>query len=206
MAQSCSDFERGAWRALRSADASVESMTTDWERWRDESPQRFTNTELERLRVSLHAANEAVAAGEGAFSSYWETKKLRLQNLASEEQMAAARANLSAAVDAAKRAVASAREFWSLLQAKPAPAPAAPLQAGFDYGLLLILLGEFAGAALGGKKGAISQAAANLIAAVLEANEQAGGEDIELELPSLRARIAARRARLSQPVTPATES
>ncbi|HWQ03459.1 MAG TPA: hypothetical protein VNL38_03175, partial [Candidatus Nitrosotenuis sp.] len=114
----CEDSERALWVTIRDADAAVETMTTQWEAWRDESPRTFTDVELERLRVVLHAANEAVAAGEGAFSAYWETKKLIAQGKAPSTSLAEARSKLVAANDAITRAVAAARDFFNALSKK----------------------------------------------------------------------------------------
>ncbi len=200
----CEDFERSSWIAIRDSDAAVESMTADWSRWSAAEPRVFTDAELENLRGMLYRANEAVSAAEGTFSTYWEVKKLAAQAKAQPADVEAAAQKLRDAVNAAKRAVVSARELWGGMQSK---APAAPVSqagqpavslAGFDYALLLLLLGEFAGAVLSGKKAAITQAAINVVAAVMEAHLAATGEDIDLALPALRARIAARREKLAK--------
>lgn len=202
--------ERVAWIALRDADAAIESLTKSYEQWRiarelalkNNQPPVFTARELENFRAALNGANEALAAGEGAYSA-WQA--LAGAEKPDETAIAEARRKFDEALNGVRSAVTSARMIFAGLNSRTrarqqsSQSPAPFQRAGVDIIFLLILLGEFASALLGGKKGAISEAAADLIAAVAEAHQQATGEEISLAQPALRERIAARRARLAAP-------
>ena len=70
-----SDFERNAWVTIRDADAALESATTTWERWRDEQPRQFTDNEIEQIRQSLNAGNEALGVAEASFAAYRSARR-----------------------------------------------------------------------------------------------------------------------------------
>jgi hypothetical protein len=204
MAPSCnqSDFERNAWVTLRDADAALESATSTWEQWKAESPRQFTDAELEQIRQVLSTGNEALATAEAGFSTYRATKRAVEAGQKTPADLEAVATELRQALDALTRAVTSVRLIVEEYGKKRAAAEIrAPIQAAVPLPLILLLislLGEFLQAFLGGKKGAISKAAIALVAAVLNAHQQATGEDIDLAQPALRARIAERRKRLAK--------
>ena len=203
----CTDFERSMWTALRSADAAVESLTGTYQKWRDAraaGDATFTAAEIESFRAGVNAANEAVGAGEGAYSAYWEAKKLFAQGAITAADFEAKKRALSSAIDAAKRATSAARAIFETMNKKkiatvPAQSVKSADYAGMDWTLIILLLGNLATAFLGGKSKLITEAALDLIAHVVGAVKEATGEDIELALPALRARVEARRKILAAP-------
>ena len=207
----CNDFERSMWTALRGADATVESLTRTYEKWRDAhatGDATFTAAEIESFRAGVNAANEAVGAGEGAYTAYWETKKFFAQGTATAAELEAKKRALSSAIESAKRSVAAARMIFETMNKKkiatvPAQSVKSADYAGMDWALIILLLGNLATAFLNGKSKLITEAALDLIAHVVEAVKEATGEDIELALPALRARVEARRKRLAAPAAAA---
>lgn len=203
----CEDFERNAWVTIRDADAAIESATSDWEEWRAEEPPQFTQAELEKIRQVLATANEALSIAEVSFTTYRTVKAV--VDAGGTGDLEGAKADLQEALKAVTRAVQSVRAIIQEASARRESPPAGqardrtpPLRtAGVGFGLIAALLGlaaDFVRQLKLGKKGAISAAAVDLIAAVMQAHKQATGEDIDLALPRLRKRIADRRRRLAR--------
>lgn len=197
----CTEFERATWVAIRDADAALEQATVEWEGWKAADPQIFSAEQLENIRRGLFAANESLSAAERGFTTYRNTKKLFWEGKATEQDVEAAQQVLVQVIEDVKGAVASVQAVIATLRQKDDQAALilSVNQAAISSLMLLMLLrlfGQLAGSLVRGKKGLITSASVNVIAAVLKVHKQATNEDIDLALPALRKRIEERRKRL----------
>mgnify|MGYP000368017239 CR=1 FL=1 len=198
----CTEFERASWVAIRDADAALEQATVEWEGWKAADPQVFSAGQLENIRTGLFAANESLSAAERSFTTYRSTKKLFWEGKATEQDVKATQEVLVRVIEDVKSAVASVQAVIITLRQKDGQAALIlPVnQAAVSSPMLLMLLnlfGQLAGSLVRGKKGLITSASVNVIAAVLKVHKQATNEDIDLALPALRKRIEERRKRLA---------
>ena len=198
----CNDFERQSWVAIRDADAAIEQAAMEWEAWKEADPPVFTPEALEKIRRGLVAANESLSAAERGFTSYRLTQKLFWEDKATEQDVTAAQRELLQLIGSVGSAIAAVRDAIAALRGEQGQAAVGLYvnQAAVSGALLLLLtnlFGQLSGALIGGKKGLITSAAVNLIAAVMKVHKQATGEDIDLALPALRKRIEERRKRLA---------
>lgn len=198
----CTEFERQSWVAIRTADAGLEQATVEWEGWKAATPPVFSAGELENIRSGLFAANESLSAAERSFTAYRTTKKLFWEGKATEQDVAATQQDLVRLISDVRAAVASVQAVIATLKqgGEQATLILPVNQAAISGAMLLMLLnlfGKLSGALMRGKKGLITSASVNVIAAVLKVHRKATGEDIDLALPALRKRIEERRKRLA---------
>ncbi len=197
----CTEFERQSWVTIRDADAALEQVTTEWEGWKAANPPVFSAGELENIRRGLDAANESLSAAERSFTTYRTTKERFWEGKATEQDVKATQQDLLRLIEDVRAAVASVQAVVAtlrqgdgqaalILSVNQAAIPSAMM-------MLLTLFGQLAGALERGKKGLITAASVNVIAAVLKVHKQATNEDIDLALPALRKRIEDRRKRLA---------
>ena len=198
----CTEFERQSWVTIRDADAALEQVTTEWEGWKAANPPVFSAGELENIRRGLDAANESLSAAERSFTTYRTTKKLFWEGKATEQDVKATQQDLLRLIEDVRAAVASVQAVVATLRQGDGQAALilSVNQAAISSAMILMLLtlfGQLAGALVRGKKGLITTASVNVIAAVLKVHKQATNEDIDLALPALRKRIEGRRKRLA---------
>lgn len=198
----CTEFERQSWVAIRDADAALEQATIEWEGWKAATPPVFSAAQLEKIRTGLFAANESLSAAERGFTTYRNTKKLFWEGKAGEQDLEATQQDLVRLIEDLRSAVVSVQAVIAVLRQEDGQAALIlPVnQAAISSLMLLMLLklfGQLAGSLVAGKKGLITSASVNVIAAVLKVHKQATNEDIDLALPALRKRIDERRKRLA---------